>query len=479
MENLPMLKILVVDDDQALLEAMRAFLTRTANMQVQIARTSGDGLSILSASQFDAIVLDYDMPEIDGLAFLKILRSRGDTTPVIFFTGVGREHAAIEALNSGADFFIKKDDNPAASLRTVLERIQQAVEGRMAGHPVGTAQKLLVDAVSFSLDPSFAIDSQGKVIAWNEEIEQLTGKPASALLNKGDRQYAEPFFGKRQKMLIDLVFESDEEITRNNYLLVSRVKRGPVIAVTKGTRPDGKVWTLWMKAMPLFDVRGNFIASLGVVRDITASIKDVPVQPVSPLAPEPAVQAAAAEAPAAGGGFLDRLLGKATAAYKEGVYLYAKDLNYREAIAAFDRALEIDPNLSYVWNDRGVCYRELGEYDEALKSFFRAVEIAPENIEIMFDLGETLERIGMMQRDNKYFDAALQSFQMVVDKLPNNESAWNHIGVCLKEMGKPEESKIYFDRARDVRLWKKNTPVPRKRDEYLNRDLQSVLAGKI
>jgi Flp pilus assembly protein TadD len=79
-----------------------------------------------------------------------------------------------------------------------------------------------------------------------------------------------------------------------------------------------------------------------------------------------------------------------------------------------------------------------------------------------------------MQKDNKYLDAALQSFHMVVDKIPNNANSWNHIGVCLKEMGKPEESRIYFDRARDVRLWKKDTPIPRKRDEYLNREFTSL-----
>jgi DNA-binding response OmpR family regulator len=102
-----MLSVLVVDDEPALLEAMREYFSRVGGVTIRTARTAHEGLSTLSSNKFDAIVLDYHMSEIDGIAFLKIVRSRGDTTPVIIFTGVGGEHAAIEALNNGADIFIK------------------------------------------------------------------------------------------------------------------------------------------------------------------------------------------------------------------------------------------------------------------------------------------------------------------------------------------------------------------------------------
>jgi PAS domain S-box-containing protein len=463
-----MLSILVVDDEPALLEAMREYFSRAGNIHVRTARTAYEGLSILSSNRFDAIVLDYYMPEIDGIAFLKSLRSRGDTTPVIIFTGVSGEHVAIESLNSGADFFIKKGEQPDQELHTILDRIYQVVDGRIAWRSTGTAQTILTNTLNFSSDPSFAIDRDGKVIAWNEAMEQLTGIPASSMIKKGSLAYAEPFFGKKQRMLIDLVFEKDDDIQKNRYLLVSREKNGPVIGVTKGVRSDGRPWTLWMKAMPFYDSRGNFIASVASVKDITATVKDVPLpdekaEIVAPAHDTP-VKSTSEKS---GGGLLDRILGKATSHYKEGVLLYGREGKYREAIAAFDKALEIDGKLSYVWNDRGICYRELGEFEEALKSFLRAVELAPDDVEVLYDLGETLERIGIQQRDAKYLDSALQTFHMVVEKSANNASAWNHIGVCLMEMGRTEESKVYFERARDVKVWKKDTPIVRKRDEYL------------
>jgi tetratricopeptide (TPR) repeat protein len=144
-----------------------------------------------------------------------------------------------------------------------------------------------------------------------------------------------------------------------------------------------------------------------------------------------------------------------------------KEKKYIEAIAAFDKALEGDNKLAHVWNDRGTCFREIGDHTSALKSLLRAVELSPDNPEYLFNLGETLEMIGVMNMSNKYLDSAIQTFKIVVNQMPNNASAWNHLGICFKEMGKAEESKFYFDRARDITLWKKDTPIRRKRDEYL------------
>ena len=204
-----------------------------------------------------------------------------------------------------------------------------------------------------------------------------------------------------------------------------------------------------------------------IVRDVTSTFKDVSIGEEESAG----VLSLSSAAPnkvgsSVGGGSIDRIRGKATAQYKEGVNLYARNLNYRGAIEAFDKALEIDEKLPHVWNDRGICCRMLGDYDEALKSFLRAVELAPGNVEILYELGETLEKIGVMQMNNKYLEAAVETFKMVVNFLPNNKDSWNHLGVCFKELGRSEESKFYFDRARDINLLKKDSPIPRKRNEY-------------
>ena len=209
-----MLSVLLIDDEPALLEVMKPFIERSGEMSVQTVPSAIEALKILPEKSFDAIIVDYNMPEINGIAFLKILRSKGDTTPVIIFTGAGHERTAIDAINYGANFFLQKDDDPQKQFHELCEMVKTAAESTYIGKKLGTSGKILSDLVNFYPDPGFAIDHEGKVVAWNTPMEQLTGTPAGDLMGKSDYLYAVPFFGTKRKMLINLVFEPDAEITR-------------------------------------------------------------------------------------------------------------------------------------------------------------------------------------------------------------------------------------------------------------------------
>ena len=73
------------------------------------------------------IISDYQMPEMDGIAFLKTLRTRGNATQFIIFTGRGREEVAIEALNEGVDFYIHKDGEPRSQFAERTHKIKLVV----------------------------------------------------------------------------------------------------------------------------------------------------------------------------------------------------------------------------------------------------------------------------------------------------------------------------------------------------------------
>ncbi len=463
--NTQLTSVLLIDDDVSLLEMIKLMSERSREMTIQTAQSAKEALGTLAQKSFDVIIVDYDMPEISGIEFLKILRKHGDTTPIILFTGRGGEYAAIEALNNGANFLLKKGEDPRHQFRELVTMVKKAMERSAMGRALGTTQKIIADMINFSSDPSFAVDRDGKVVAWNDSMEQLTDIPANVMMGKGDNIYSEPFFGTRKKMLVNLVFDSDEEIKRQKYMLVSRVPKGPVIAVSRGQKKDGGEWTLWMKAMPVYDSQGQFIASIGTIRDVTATFSDVVIRDSQQDEAAQLADVVSPDTKKPKAGLFNKILGKSSSSYKDGVILYVKEKKYAEAIAAFDKALEGDNKLAYVWNDRGTCFKEMGDHTNALKSLLRAVELSPDNPEYLFNLGEALEMIGIMYMSNKYLDSAIQTFKMVVNQMPNNASAWNHLGICFKEMGKTDESKFYFDRARDITLWKKDTPIKRKRDE--------------
>jgi tetratricopeptide (TPR) repeat protein len=278
---------------------------------------------------------------------------------------------------------------------------------------------------------------------------------------------SEPFFGTGRKMLANLVFETDDEIKRQKYVLVKRVRDGSIEAVTRGVKNDGTDWIIWMKAMPVYEDQGDFVTVIGIVRDVTATFGDIIIDDPMIEAADKLADLPLPEAKQPSKGLFKKIIGNPSARYKEGVNLYVREKKFKEALGAFDEALAIDNNLPYVWNDQGTCLRELGDFSGALKSVSRAVEIDPDNPEFLFNLGETLEMIGVMNMSNKYLGSAIQSFKKVVTFLPDNASSWNHLGICFMEMGQTEESKFYFDRARDITLWKKDTPIVRKRDEFL------------
>ena len=441
-----MRSVLFIDDEELLLDATKSFLERFGDMKVQTATSAKEALGILVNNTFDALVIDYYLPEINGIELLKILRTKGDTTPVIMFTGVGRENAAIEALNNGADFFLKKGESPSSEFRELVHMINRAVDRRIVGRSLGLAQKILSDTIGFFPYAAYAIDRDGVIIAWNKEMAALTGLDQKDILGKGDGSHSIPFFGTKAHMLTDLIFEKDAIITKNRYTIIDR-EQGKILAWIKCFTPDGKDRVLWMKAQALHDAKGAFVAAIGSVKDITDDLGQELLRQTPSVVNENA--AALPSAPVKGGMF-DKLLGKAKSNHKEGLRLYYREGKFTEAISFFDRAIESDPSMAYAWHDRGVCLRELGKDEEALKNFDKTVELMPAEEELLFSRAEMLKRIGILRGQKNAIDAAVRAYNKVLEINPNQAEAWNSLAVCMKELGKSELSRQYFDRSNDL-----------------------------
>jgi Flp pilus assembly protein TadD len=186
--------------------------------------------------------------------------------------------------------------------------------------------------------------------------------------------------------------------------------------------------------------------------------------PATTTVSNPATEQDSKDKEPATGGFLDRITGKAKSSYKQGVGLYYREGKYEDALKCFDRSVEIDPNLAQVWNDRGLCLKEMGRLEDAQKSFERALELAPQDEEYVYDYGEVLEMMGILRREKKIFEKAILAFSKVTDINPNNASAWNHLGVCIKEIGHDEEAGQAFKRAQGIIRMNKDRMFRRKRE---------------
>ena len=455
-----MLSVLVIDDQKSLLEVLGPLLERFGNMNVKTALSAKEALQLLMSNTFDAMIVDYDLPDINGIEFLKIIRAKGDSTPVIIFTGVGREYAAIEALNNGADFFLKKGDDVQDQLLDMVHMIRQAVDRRNMGRGAGTVQKILSDTLNFFHQPVYIIDREGKVIVWNKGMAALTGIREEDILGKGDWEYSISFFRHRAPMLSDLIFQDDATIRENNYTILEKEK-GTITAWTKATPEEGRVTILWMKSTALYDSKGAFIGVLGKVRDITDEMGAEFLYPPKDAIPNSASSGTPVSSKV---GMFDKILGKAKSSYREGLQLSVQQGKNAEAIPYFDKAIEIDPTLAYVWHDRGVCYRELRNFPEALRNFDKAVELAPADEEFLFSRAEMLKILGILRQRQDLLGSAVQILNRVVEINPNHADAWNSLGICSQELGKELLSRQYFDKSRDLIKQGKNSKKTRTFD---------------
>lgn len=80
--------VLIIDDDRVLCDLVEEILTQSLNCKVLVAETAGRGLELLNALKVDAIILDYWLPDMDGLRLYDLLRRRPafSSVPVLFIT---------------------------------------------------------------------------------------------------------------------------------------------------------------------------------------------------------------------------------------------------------------------------------------------------------------------------------------------------------------------------------------------------------
>lgn len=170
-----MYSLLYVDDEPALLELGKLFLENDGTMSVETQTSAKEALERIASVSFDAVISDYQMPEINGIEFLKAVRSRFPDLPFILFTGRGREEVVIEAINNGADFYLQKGGDPCAQFAELSYKVRMAIEHRRDARALQREMSFtqgIFDSVPGIL---YLYDSDGRLLRWNKNHETLTG----------------------------------------------------------------------------------------------------------------------------------------------------------------------------------------------------------------------------------------------------------------------------------------------------------------
>ena len=142
-------------------------------------------------------------------------------------------------------------------------------ESKQAERALRESEQRLRDILHFFPDPTLVIDAEGRVTAWNQAMEQLTGVDSKDMLGKGDHEYALPFYGERRTTLIDLAMHPQHEPT-TLYAEIARegdVLRGEARATGLG---DGEHQISGV-ATVLRNAKGEIAGAIESIRDVTES----------------------------------------------------------------------------------------------------------------------------------------------------------------------------------------------------------------
>jgi DNA-binding response OmpR family regulator len=101
------MRLLLVEDEERLADAIRRGLSRNG-YAVDVAADGEEGFALARINEYDFIVLDLNLPKLDGVELCKKLRERGSNVPVLMLTARRAVDQRVEGLDSGADDYLTK-----------------------------------------------------------------------------------------------------------------------------------------------------------------------------------------------------------------------------------------------------------------------------------------------------------------------------------------------------------------------------------
>ncbi len=195
------LRVLHVDNDNCFLEITKRILESDGRIEVDSTLSVEEAFAKLRKQTYHVIVSDYEMPNEDGLQFLRRFKNENQEIPFIIFTGKGKEEVVIKALNLGAFRYINKHGDTETVYAELSNSIKQAAEYVKAQYLLKESEKRYHELFA-STKEGIAVheilyDNQGKpkdyiILDVNPSFESIIGiKKEKAVGKKATELYGE------------------------------------------------------------------------------------------------------------------------------------------------------------------------------------------------------------------------------------------------------------------------------------------------
>jgi PAS domain S-box-containing protein len=180
------------------------------------------------------------------------------------------EEDAIFANGTRHDVIFNKAsfDSQDGAVAGMVGVILDITERKAVEEQTRNTNQRLLDIIEFLPDPTFVVDSERRVIAWNKAIEKMTGLKKEDIVGQGDYAYALPFYGERRPVLIDLI-DDDPDMVYPDYPFLKREGTNLFCQTFVPGREGRESRYIWATAAALFDEHGKSVGGIESMRDVT------------------------------------------------------------------------------------------------------------------------------------------------------------------------------------------------------------------
>ncbi len=211
------MRLLLAEDERDMSNVLTTIL-KHSGYEVDLAENGQEALDLSMKNNYDCMVMDIMMPVMDGLTALKILRSKGDVTPVILLTAKSEIDDRISGLDSGADDYLTKPFSVGQ-----LQRIRSLTRRGQDMSP----SKLNVGSTS--------LDLEEQELSCHNSI-RLSGKETKLM----KLLMLNPLKGLDTKFIFDKICSKEEDVDESVVWIYISYLRGKLLAVMSDLQIDGE-----------------------------------------------------------------------------------------------------------------------------------------------------------------------------------------------------------------------------------------------